>query len=201
MPAAPIDFYFDFSSPYGYFAATRVEAMAQKHGRWVNWQPILLGTVFKITGGQPLPSLPLKGDYAKRDIARSARLLDVPFKYPSKFPISGVSPSRAMTWLTVKDQQKAKDLALALYRAFFVNDRDISNPDITVEVATELGHDREAVITGMNDQGTKDTLRKEVEAAMAKGVFGSPYFVIDGEPFWGHDRIDQVDLWLEKGGW
>ena len=201
MSAAPIDFYFDFSSPYGYFAATRIEAVAQKHGRWVNWQPILLGTVFKITGGQPLPSLPLKGDYAKRDMARSARLLDIPFNYPTKFPISGVAPSRAMTWLHGKDQQKAKDLALALYRAFFVNNRDISDSLITIEVATELGHDRDAVTAGMNDQATKDTLRKEVEAAIAKGVFGSPYIVIDSEPFWGHDRIDQVDIWLAKGGW
>lgn len=200
MPA-PIDFYFDFSSPYGYFAATRIEDVAGRHGRWVNWQPILLGSVFKITGGQPLPSLPLKGDYAKRDMARSARLLDIPFAYPSKFPISGVAPSRAVTWLQGKDQQKAKALALALYQAFFVNDRDISNPDITVEVAAELGHERAAVTAGMNDQAVKDTLRKEVEAAIAKGVFGSPYFVIDGEPFWGHDRIDQVELWLAKGGW
>lgn len=198
---APIDFYFDFSSPYGYFAATRIEAVASKHGRWVNWQPILLGSVFKITGGQPLPSLPLKGDYAKRDIARSARLLGVPFNYPSKFPISGVAPSRAVTWLQAKDQQKAKALALALYQAFFVNDRDISDPNITAEVAAELGHDRAAVTAGMNDQSTKDTLRKEVEAAIAKSVFGSPYFVVDGEPFWGHDRIDQIDLWLAKGGW
>lgn len=198
---APIDFYFDFSSPYGYFAATRIEDVAAKHGRWVNWQPILLGSVFKITGGQPLPSLPLKGDYAKRDIARSARLLGVPFNYPSKFPISGVAPSRAVTWLQSKDQQKAKALALALYQAFFVNDRDISDPNITAEVAAELGHDRAAVTAGMNDQSTKDTLRKEVEAAIAKGVFGSPYFVIDSEPFWGHDRIDQVELWLAKGGW
>ncbi len=200
MPA-PIDFYFDFSSPYGYLAATRIEDVATKHGRWVNWQPILLGSVFKITGGQPLPNLPLKGDYARRDMARSARLLGIPFGYPSKFPISGVAPSRAVTWLQSKDQQKAKALALALYGAFFANDRDISNPDITIEVATEQGIDRTAVTAGMNDQATKDTLRKEVEAAIAKGVFGSPYFVIDGEPFWGHDRIDQVERWLEKGGW
>lgn len=200
MPA-PIDFYFDFSSPYGYFAATRIEDVAGRHGRWVNWQPILLGSVFKITGGQPLPSLPLKGDYARRDMSRSARLLGLPFVYPSKFPISGVAPSRAVTWLQAKDQQKAKALALALYHAFFVDDRDISNPDVTVEVASEQGLERAAVTAGMNDQAIKDTLRKEVEAAIAKGVFGSPYFVIDGEPFWGHDRIDQVEQWLAKGGW
>ncbi len=200
MPA-PIDFYFDFSSPYGYLAATRIEDVAAKYGRWVNWQPILLGSVFKITGGQPLPSLPLKGDYAKRDMARCARLLGIPFAYPGKFPISGVAPSRAVTWLQSRDQQKAKELALALYRAFFVDDRDISNPDVTIEVATEQGHERAAVTAGINDQAVKDTLRKEVEASIAKGVFGSPYFVIDGEPFWGHDRIDQVEQWLAKGGW
>ncbi|MBI2225012.1 MAG: DsbA family protein, partial [Betaproteobacteria bacterium] len=73
--ANPIDFYFDYSSPYGYFAAMKIDDLAARHGRSVNWKPILLGAVFKVTGGKPLPSLPLKGDYAKRDMARSARFL------------------------------------------------------------------------------------------------------------------------------
>ena len=71
MPAA-IDFYFDYSSPYGYFAAMKIDDLAAKNGRSVNWKPILLGAVFKVTGGQPLPALPLKGPYALRDILRSA---------------------------------------------------------------------------------------------------------------------------------
>jgi 2-hydroxychromene-2-carboxylate isomerase len=83
--ANPIDFYFDFSSPYGYFASARIEELAAKHGRNVNWRPILLGAVFKITGQQPLPSIPLKGSYANHDLARSARLFGLPYKFPTKF--------------------------------------------------------------------------------------------------------------------
>ena len=72
--ADPIDFYFDFSSPYGYFASTQIDRIAAKHGREVAWRPILLGAVFKVTRQQPLPTIPLKGDYARHDHARSARL-------------------------------------------------------------------------------------------------------------------------------
>ena len=79
---APIDFYFDFSSPYGYLAAQKIEALAAKYGRAVNWRPMLLGVAFKVTGGSPLPSVPLKGDYSKRDFLRSARFHGVPFREP-----------------------------------------------------------------------------------------------------------------------
>ena len=82
--ANPIDFYFDFSSPYGYFAGEKIDALAAKHGRAVTWRPILLGAVFKITGGQPLPTIPMKGSYAAHDLARSARYFKIPFKLPSK---------------------------------------------------------------------------------------------------------------------
>jgi 2-hydroxychromene-2-carboxylate isomerase len=71
--AAPIDFYFDFSSPYGYLAAQKIEALAAKHGREVDWHPVLLGVIFKETGSAPLTMVPLKGDYSRRDFERSAR--------------------------------------------------------------------------------------------------------------------------------
>jgi len=66
-----IDFYFDFSSPYGYLGSTRIEAVAQKHNRTVNWHPILLGAIFKVSGQAPLTTYPLKGDYAMRDFDRA----------------------------------------------------------------------------------------------------------------------------------
>ena len=72
--ASPIQFYYDFASPYGYMAATKISALAARHDRVVEWKPILLGVVFKVTGGVPLPSAPLKGDYSRRDMERSARL-------------------------------------------------------------------------------------------------------------------------------
>src|SRR3954453_6649948 len=96
--ANPVEFYFDFASPYGYVAATQIGALATKYGRQVSWRPFLLGAVFKITGSGPLPTLPLKGDYSLRDMPRSARFLGIPFKMPTTFPISTQAPARAVYW-------------------------------------------------------------------------------------------------------
>jgi 2-hydroxychromene-2-carboxylate isomerase len=199
--ANPIDFYFDFSSPYGYFASTRIDALAARHGRSVNWRPILLGAAFKITGGQPLPTIPLKGSYAAHDLARTARLLGVPFRMPSRFPVAATAPSRAFYWVNDRDAALARSLAVALYHAYFADDRDISNPEVTGNVASRLGVEKAALMEALNDPAVKERLRNEVDAAIERGVFGSPYIVVDGEPFWGSDRLDQVDRWLQTGGW
>jgi len=199
--ANPIDFYFDFSSPYGYFASTRIDALAARHGRSVNWRPILLGAVFKITGGQPLPTIPLKGSYAAHDLARTARLFGVPFKLPTKFPVSATAPSRAFYWVSDKDAALARRLAAALYHAYFAEDRDISNPEVTGNVAARLGVDKTGLLEALNEPAVKERLKHEVDAAIERGVFGSPYIVVDGEPFWGSDRLEQVEKWLQSGGW
>jgi 2-hydroxychromene-2-carboxylate isomerase len=198
---APIDFYFDFSSPYGYFASARIEEIAAKHGRSVVWRPILLGAVFKITGQQPLPTIPLKGSYAKHDLARSARLFGMPFRLPTRFPIAGQAPSRAYYWVADRDGAQGRTLAQALYRAYFAEDRDISNPEVTANVAAKLGLNREELLHALNDPAVKERLKNEVDAAIERGVFGSPYVIVDGEPFWGSDRLDQVDRWLATRGW
>jgi len=195
----PVDFYFDYSSPYGYIAAMKIDDFAAQHGRSVNWKPILLGAVFKVTGAQPLPSLPLKGDYAKRDIARSARFYGIPIRYPSKFPIASQAPARAFYWVNDRDPALARKLAKALYQAYFVDDRDISSPDVTATVAATFGFKRDDVLAALNDPVVKNRLKSEVDAAIKLGVFGSPYIVIDGEPFWGVDRFDQIERWLAKG--
>ena len=199
--ANPLDFYFDFSSPYGYFAGSRIDALAAKHGRGVIWRPILLGVVFKITGQQPLPTIPLKGSYAQHDLARSARLFGVPYKMPSRFPVSGTAPSRAFYWVGDQDPALAKKLAQALYHAYFAEDRDISNPEVTANVAAKLGIDRDQLLQALNDPAVKERLKTEVDAAIERGVFGSPFIVVDEEPFWGSDRLDQVERWLATGGW
>jgi 2-hydroxychromene-2-carboxylate isomerase len=199
--ANPIDFYFDFSSPYGYFAASKIEDIAARHARTVTWRPILLGAVFKVTGQQPLPTIPLKGDYAKHDLERTAKLLNLPFRLPTKFPISTTAPARAFYHLNNRDPALAKRLALALFVAYFADDVDISSPENTADVAAHAGVDRNEMIEALSDPAVKDRLRHEVDAAVALGVFGSPYIVVDGEPFWGSDRLDQVEKWLSTGGW
>ena len=200
MPA-PIDFYFDFSSPYGYFGATKIASIAARHNRTVNWKPILLGAVFKVTGSGPLPSLPLKGGYSLRDMLRVSRLWKIPFNMPAKFPIAGQAPSRIVYWLEAHHRDKQEAAILALYHAYFVEGRDISTPEVAADVAASIGLDRSALLAATQDPAMKDRLRQEVEAAIAKGVFGSPFMIVDEEPFWGSDRLEHVERWLESGGW
>jgi 2-hydroxychromene-2-carboxylate isomerase len=197
----PIDFYFDFSSPYGYFAAAKIDALAAKHGRKTIWRPILLGAVFKITGQQPLTTIPLKGSYALHDLKRSARWFELPFRMPGRFPVATQAACRAYYWLYGRDPAAAKTLAQSLYRAYFADDRDISNPEITANVAAKLGHDKDTVMQAINDPAVKERLKTEIDAAIERGVFGSPYVVVDGEPFWGSDRLPQIEQWLAKGPW
>jgi 2-hydroxychromene-2-carboxylate isomerase len=188
---AAIDFYFDFSSPYGYLAANKIEALAAKYGRTVTWRPMLLGVAFKATGSGPLPSIPLKGDYAKRDFLRSARFHDVPFRLPEPFPVSTVAACRA--FYSLKKENEQVNLAKALFRAYFVDNVNIGEAENVLKVAASVG-----LKPDVNDQAVKDKTRAEVDAALAKGVFGSPYILIDGEPFWGVDRFDQIERWLKE---
>ena len=199
--AAPLDFYFDFSSPYGYFASAKIDDLAGRYGRTVNWRPLLLGAVFKINNQQPLPNIPLKGSYAKHDMLRSARWFELPFRIPSRFPIGTIAPCRAYYWVQDQDVALAKKFARALYHAYFAEDRDISNPEVTANVAAKLGIDKAALAAALNDAAVKERTRNEVDAAIERGVFGSPYIVIDGEPFWGADRMDQMERWLARGKW
>ena len=196
----PIDFYFDFSSPYGYLASTRIDGLGAKYGREVRWRPILLGATFKVTGLPPLPTVPLKGDYSRHDFARSARHHGVAYTHPSVFPIATQAPARAFYWLDAQNPTKAKQLAAALYEAYFQRDVNISNPSDTVAVAAAMGVDGPALEAALNDPAVKEKLKVEVEQAIARGVFGSPFIFVDDEPFWGMDRFDQIERWLKEGG-
>jgi 2-hydroxychromene-2-carboxylate isomerase len=195
-----IDFYFDFSSPYGYFASTRIDALAAKYQRKVNWRPVLLGAIFKVSGGLPLTMIPLKGEYSLRDFERSARFHGIPFNQPSTFPIATQSTARAMIWLQQSvGADKAREFAQAAYHAFFVDGIDINDPVNLQKIAEKMGLDAVALLEGLNSPAIKERLKHDVDQAMQRKVFGSPYMIVDGEPFWGFDRFDQLEAFLKTG--
>ncbi len=198
---AAIDFYFDFSSPYGYLAAQTIDDIGARHGIDVAWRPFLLGAVFKITGAQPLPQTPLKDRYAAIDMPRSARLIGVPFVMPEPFPFQSLAACRAYYWLAEDNPAKSRDFARAVFHGAFGEGRDMSSAEAVIEEAVKLGVDGAALGAALKDPAVKDRLRREVDDAIARGVYGSPFIFLDDEPFWGHDRLDQVDHWLETGGW
>ena len=197
---APIEFYFDFSSPYGYLAATRINVLAAHHQRRVDWRPILLGPMFKAAGTAPLLSVPLKGPYSARDIPRTARFLGIPYKQPEAFPIATQNAARVFYWLNDRDPVKAHQFAMACYSTYFAQGINISAAEKVAEIASTVGEDQAQVLAAMADPAVKERLKNEVDAALAKGVFGSPHIIVDGEPFWGNDRLEQVDAWLATGG-
>ena len=197
----PIEFYFDFSSPYGYVASTLADGLGERLGREILWRPFLLGPVFKANGMAPLVDVPMKGDYSKHDFNRTARYYGVPFSLPAKFPIGAIAALRSFYWIDDRDPARAKAFAKAVYKAYFVDGLDISAADVVLPIAKSLGVDGDALATALSDPAVKDRARQEVEKVIGKGAFGSPFFIVDGEPFWGADRLEQVERWIATGGW
>jgi 2-hydroxychromene-2-carboxylate isomerase len=198
--AKDIDFYFDFSSPYGYIASQLIEPVAARHGRTVRWRPFLIGAVYKATNYQPL-EIGAKKDYLFRDIVRHARFHGVPLAMPAGFPEGLIAPARAVYWIADRDGATASAFVTAAYRAYWADGRRLADPEVVADVAAAVGVNRAAVRAALDDPEVKDRLRRETEAAMVRGVFGSPFIFVDDEPFWGSDRLPQVEKWMATGGW
>jgi 2-hydroxychromene-2-carboxylate isomerase len=116
-------------------------------------------------------------------------------------PMNSLAASRAYWWLFDRDRCLAKKFARCIFRSHWGEGRDLSAAEAVAEVGTKLGIEREALLAAVQDPAIKQRLREETERSLEKGVFGSPFVIVDGEPFWGADRLDQVERWLATGGW
>jgi len=172
-----VDFYFDFASPYGFIAAMQIDAI----DRPVQWRPFLLGAVYETFGQSPLEH-PLKRKYVMEvDAPCMARRTGLDLKVPAGFPEHALPPSRAFYWIEQHDPAKAVAFAKAAYRKYWLEGCATSD---AADAAASVSFDRDAILAGMQDAGTKSRLIHENEDAIRKGVFGSPFFLVDGEPFW-----------------
>ena len=198
---APVEFWFDFVSPYAYIAAQSVEQLAARYEREVDWRPILLGAVFKTTGSGPLTSRPpVMADYFRRDFERSARFAGVPFVMPEPFPIMTQNIARAAWWVKDTAPEKMGEFVRAATRAYFSGPAAINDAVWIATLAVSLGLDGQAAAAACEDPARKEQLKQVCEEAVSRGVFGAPWIVVDGEAFWGNDRLPQVERWLANGG-
>jgi 2-hydroxychromene-2-carboxylate isomerase len=198
---SPIEFYFDFISPFGWFGSHMIEPVAQKHGRRLDWRPMLLGiSVMKVMGLPPVPQTPLKGPYSSHDAPRFARLLGLPFRRAGIEPMAPLPAGRAFTWLKDQDEETAVKFAKAVMARYWQGEM-MDDPDRLAEEAEKLGVDGAALKAALGDDAVKARHREWVDLSLEKGVFGVPTFIVDGEMFWGADRVWMVDRWLETGGW
>jgi len=189
-----LEFFYDFISPYSYLASTRVEAVAARAGATIRWRPFLLGGVFKATGNRAPIETPAKGPYMWRDLTRWATRLGVPFAMPATFPVSSVLSLR--TALAVEQQGKLVPFTHAMYRAYWGEGQDLSQPDVVAKVATSVGLDGAAMVAAAPDH--KATLAAQTQNAIDRGAFGAPTFFVGEEMFVGNDRLDFVEEALRR---
>jgi 2-hydroxychromene-2-carboxylate isomerase len=197
--ASPVDFYFDFSSPYSYIASEWIDALAARHGRTVRWHAVLLGVLFQTAELKSPVSYPIKREYSLHDFARSARFEGLPYVQPQPFPIPTQNAARVFWWLQARSAADAKAWAREAFRAFFQRGLPLNDPPTLKRIAVEHGLDADAAEAAWNDPHWKERLKQANEEALAAGVFGAPFFVVDGEPFWGNDRRAQLERWLAQG--
>ena len=201
MAGQPVDFYFDFISPFGYLASLRIDALAEKYGRDCRWNSMLLGiSVLKVMGMKPLPSYPLKGPYLARDLQRYLRRHGIVLNRPPK-QAKPIPAARAFNWLKSRDEALAKSFAKAALHAYWREATDIGVAETVAEIAAGVGAARDEILLQITEGEGDALLRAAVDRSIEAGVFGSPFVIIDGEPFFGVEKLELVEEWLATGGW
>jgi 2-hydroxychromene-2-carboxylate isomerase len=198
--STPIDFYFDFSSPYSYIANEWIDDLAARHGRSVHRHAILLGATFQAAELKSPVSHPIKREYSVRDFARSARFHGLAYQLPGTFPIPTQNAARVFWWLAeTQGSAAAARWTQAGLRAVFTQGLALNDREVLRRLAAAHGIEADTAEAVWNDSVWKARLKRANDEAIATGVFGAPFFVIDGEPFWGNDRRAQMERWLSTG--
>jgi 2-hydroxychromene-2-carboxylate isomerase len=184
-------FWFEFASTYSYLSAMRIEGLAGARGVAVDWQPFLLGPIFRAQGWEtsPFNLFPAKGRYMWRDLERQCAKYGIPFRRPRDFPRNGLLPARVAClglgepWLPA--------FARGVYAANFAEDRDIADPAVVAGALAAAGGPAELVERADRPEA-KALLREATERARSLGLFGAPSFLAGGELFWGDDRLEDA---------
>lgn len=194
----PIEFFFDFASPYAYCAVPELERIARDVDRPITWRPFLMWAVLKAHGIAPPMDVPIKRDYFLHDMKRSAAYHGLPYREPAKLPLS--SHLAARLWYVVHDHDPhaARRLATRLFAAFFAEGQDISSKDTLLALAQDCALAPDQASEALDGPLGRALLTQAVEDAVEKGVVGSPFFIVEGEPFFGADRLPHLRWFLKE---
>ncbi|BBN56334.1 2-hydroxychromene-2-carboxylate isomerase [Pseudomonas chlororaphis subsp. aurantiaca] len=187
-----VEFFFDLGSPTSYLAYTQLPKICAQTGSQLIYQPMLLGGVFKVTGNASPISIPAKGRYMLQDLARYARRYEVPLAFNPHFPINTLLLMRAVTGMQLRHPQRFVAFIDCLFRALWVEKRNLNDQDTVAAVLSEGGFDPLEVLALTNDEEVKNALKDKTEQALQRGVFGAPSMFVDNQLFFGQDRLDFV---------
>ncbi|ROL84436.1 disulfide bond formation protein DsbA [Pseudomonas chlororaphis] len=187
-----VEFFFDLGSPTSYLAYTQLPKICAQTGSQLIYQPMLLGGVFKVTGNASPISIPAKGRYMLQDLARYAKRYEVPLAFNPHFPINTLLLMRAVTGMQLRHPQRFIAFIDCLFRALWVEKRNLNDPATVAAVLSEGGFDPQEVLALTNDEEIKNALKDKTEQALQRGVFGAPSMFVDNQLFFGQDRLDFV---------
>ena len=191
-----ITYYLTPQSPFAYLGHARLMQIAAAHDAHIDIKPFDLGKVFSVSGGLPLAKrAPQRQAYRLQELSRWAAHLNIPLNVqPKVFPVPPEQAARliiaARTSLGVGP---ALELAGAIMRALWAEDRNIADDATLVQVADLCGFDGRMLLKSAETAGVQDQFDRNTDEAIAANVFGAPWYIVDGEGYWGQDRLDFVE--------
>jgi 2-hydroxychromene-2-carboxylate isomerase len=194
--AKTVDYYFTTVSPWSYLGHRRFAELLAKHGARVNVKPVDYGRIFPASGGLPLKQrAPQRQAYRLAELARWRDRLGVPINIePKHFPVPADGAARLIIATDASHgAAAAMDMALALFRGCWVEERNVSDTETLRAIAREQGRDPDKLMSAAAAEAAKSKFETYTQEAIDRGVFGAPSYVIDGEIFWGQDRLDFVE--------
>ncbi len=199
MSSKTVEFFFDFGSPASYLAWTQLPAICRDTGATLVYRPMLLGGVFQATGNASPVTVPAKGKYMLTDLARFAKRYGVPMRFNPHFPINTLALMRGAVGVQQHDPARFDDLVTAVFRAMWVDGRNMADAATVGEVLAQAGFDPQAILALTGDATVKDALKANTEDAVRRGVFGAPTMFVGPQMFFGQDRLDFVREALAAG--
>jgi 2-hydroxychromene-2-carboxylate isomerase len=192
-----IDCYITPVSPWLYLSGERPAALAERHGVALRYKPVDPTQLFARTGGLPLGQRhESRQDYRLQELTRWARVLDMPLTLrPRHFPTNPAPASYAIIAAQAAGGGDTHALVQALARACWAEERDIADDGVIGDCLEASGFDRGLTMSGLLTGA--ETYERNLREALEEGVFGFPFFVIEGQRFWGQDRLEHLDLYLQ----
>jgi 2-hydroxychromene-2-carboxylate isomerase len=199
MSDKTVEFFFDFGSPASYLAWTQLPAICRAADATLVYRPMLLGGVFQATGNASPITVPAKGKYMLTDLARFAQRYGVPMRFNPHFPINTLALMRAAVGVQQREPARFEEFVAAMFRAMWVDGRNMADAATVGEVLAQAGFDAQAVLALSGDATVKDALKASTEEAVRRGAFGAPTMFVGSQMFFGQDRLDFVREALGPG--
>ena len=195
-----IDYYFTLLSPFAYLGHRAFLDVANKHGAKVHFRPVNIMGVWGDSGAVPVPQRPkARQDYRLIELQRWREVRGVALTLqPKHFPTSPVLADRSVIALVEMDKDPSEYME-AVFQALWVDEQNIAEEDVLAHRLADTGHDSDAVLSAAQEKNAADIHDSNTAEAIRAQAIGAPCYVLDGEPFWGQDRIGLLDAALTTG--